>query len=384
MYFLLRLPLRAAHSPQVTNLNVRSLTMNKLFVLSLAIPCLTACLEPGAEGNADINAVHTESVASALTNQYGGTVPSATLRRELSALVTIGACDAVKVGPRHFLTAASCLVKEPEFGGQLPLKNSQLLITSRFSDNDSALPQAINARVERVIFDGSWWAPCRKEIFAIHPDTCRGANFIRKGMVSEGGVTDLALVLVRDFATGPNSVRRLATLPVSAQALTANQNVTVAGFKDGSCSIVLPSGEPANGCPEFRVGTTTVLASASGAVGNDINLLKSRYNITGCNGGPLCTLTTGQGYPADQGAALLVKRNNQWMVGGVIAERTFPDQYDSAYYNYRAIASWHTRLDNGSSIRPLEQDGFLGIRREPGPAVGVADWLASEGVSVVR
>jgi hypothetical protein len=308
----------------------------------------------------------TDATAS---NDLTGTKPAAAVRKELLPVVRIfvpdvGSCVAVKVGPRHFLTAAQCAVRDINGGGYTTTatKGGTLeVFTFGEDDTDPSVQKYRTPKIDHVVFDNAFADACgipglqRSGGFG-DAFPCRTPEFLKNAFTRREPVSDLALIVVRDVASGPTSVRDIPSLRVSGRRPTEGQAVTVGGY----------DGWPR---PDFRVGTASVLGpvSASGSVATDLGILGARFLFS-------TPSTVGAGHPGLPGSPLLVKRNGTWMVAGIRSSGGTPPATGTGAY----LSSWFARVDNASTIQPARS-----VRLATTPAsVGVIDWLTAEGAWV--
>ncbi len=302
----------------------------------------------------------------------GGGVPAMAQRQELKPVVYLGRCTATKVGPRHFLTAAHCILAESAL---TPFPGKEISIEMSNYEDGPYVDRVERQRwpfLEHISLDEPWQEACK--IWSVSDDQqnrCRTVGFTRNAQAYTGGASDVALVVMKDLAPPTqsgevnHSVRDLPEIPVTTKALVAGEAVTLAGYGCSGDAAAPPSWLRNN---ILRIGATKVVdGNASvGAVSDDWKQLGARYLFTE-NVSSLCA--------GDSGGPVLVKRgaagHQAWAVAGVHAGFTTQG-------NYNVLANWHTRLDDGAKIRPKNANPAQGA-----PETSMGDWLRAEGATVL-
>lgn len=327
----------------------RSLTPLTALAFGAALSLFGSLVACGGEGATD----GTSADEGALTQSH---VPAQAERETFKPVVALGKCSATKVGPRHFLTAAHCVLSNEGIaraGEQLSIEMSNY--------RDVVIKRVERQRwptIEKVIVDQSWLQKCRDLQYT---STCRDVDFTRKA-----GGGDIALVIVKDedppteSLTVNHSVRDIPSMPILARTLAAGEGVLLAGYGD---AVNACSGDPTLGDSmlkvwELRIGETKVLDGAArpGAVADDFAILRDHFLFSDSKNA-LCH--------GDSGGPVLVKVKGRYAVAGIHAGYTFGG-------GNQALANWHTRVDQSAKIKL------------PDGEKTIPDWLASEAVDVLR
>lgn len=286
---------------------------------------------------------------SALTSSK---VPAAADRESFRPVVSFsGHCTATKVGPRHFLTAAHCVVSP-----QGVMRPGSEIAFEMSNYQDVVIKRVERQRwpyVEKVVVDEDWLTTCRD---ARYRSNCKDVDFAK-----EAKAPDLALIVVKDVAAPParevnHSVTDMPQLPVLARGLTSGEPVTLAGY---GCTGEVDNVRAFYKVYELRVSTTNVLDASRAAkpIADDHRLLGDQIFLSDAKTS-LCA--------GDSGGPVLVKPNgsNRFAVAGIHAGFTV----DPAG---KVMANWHTRVDAGAKFRL------------PSGEVTIQKMLADEGVEVL-
>lgn len=217
----------------------------------------------------------------------GGGVPAMAQRQELKPVVYLGRCTATKVGPRHFLTAAHCILarvapSHRSLGRRYPLRcRTTRTAPTSIALNASAGPSWSTFRSTSRGRRRAKFGACR----TINRSVAAPSASRAQAQAYTGGASDVALVVMKDLAPPTqsgevnHSVRDLPEIPVTTKALVAGEAVTLAGYGCSGDAAAPPSWLRNN---ILRIGATKVVdGNASvGAVSDDWKQLGARYLFT--------------------------------------------------------------------------------------------------------
>ena len=325
--------------------------MTRSLIAPFALTLVTSLVACGGGGAADDSSSDGEG---ALTQSR---VPSQAERETFKPVVALGKCTATKVGPRHFLTAAHCVLSNEGMaaaGEQISIEMSNY--------QDVVIKRVERQRwptIEKVVVDQSWLEKCKDLRYT---STCRDVEFTKKA-----GGGDIALVVVKDEAppteslTVNHSVRDIPSMPVLARSLAKNDAVVLAGYGDAvkACGNDPTSvGDSMLKVWELRVSQSKVIDGTGRPqpVVTDFDLLKDHFVFSDAQSA-LCH--------GDSGGPVLVKVNGRFAVAGIHAGYTFGA-------DGKTLANWHTRLDAAAKINLADGEKSM------------ADWLEREAVDVLR